>query len=1233
MPWAAFIAWSLAAGVGAAVGGVDLRPHPAAGRESFYLQTESGTITSEVGPNEQRTRRRTDEVGWTFRARGVEAKGATIEARIAYLRFRFESDRDAYDRDTRRPESLKPTRNGPGPEYLQLVDRPITITLDANGRVTKVAGADELLTEASEGVPVCMHHMMSADAIRRWPLFAPADAPPEASAGATWETPFTTDYGFVWLRKRQGRARFTLARVDDSLGRAEVSVVYDVQPEPPPTQPSVAEPAQQTTDWKGTILWDMAGGRLIRAVSRLRASDKRTFFGNINTSTQSDVTFTFEQVDRSTFNLPGATTTTSQPAAPATIDLSTRFQQGQALDYKIVESVHANLRAGTGADKPIYFFREMGLALSALKVGPDGSAELNVSFVSPNSESVQVMAMPQGSPQALPDVEAPVVPGLTLGQYEQEPRHTAASMLKRLPLFAGATAPKPVAVGAKWGDVAEIIVPLVGKVAVDTQYELKAVDSANHTAQLGIVQELSLMELPADSQTGSAPHVADFSGNLTGVAEWDLARGHCIAARLTGTTTSTRKASTGESVTIEETIELTMQRVRLAMPQTRPASTQPALAATAPAETGQDARPPKSEPALSEVGPDGSSVIAYVGSRPLTVNQLNDEMARLLKNRPTPTVEVGNRLRRQARSVMLLRMAYENYLAEHPELVTPADLDKAVGQTAEIAKQQGRDLQEMMRDEGVTEAGLREQFRIEVAQEKLLSRASDPQRVAEFYNAHRGEFDGSTVVTRQIQYAVDPLLTPPAECDLARARLAAIRGALDAGGLTFEQAMQQVSQDPLLGRIGQAPGFPRYGDAPEPLAAAAFGLQTGQIAGPIESSDGCSLIQMMVHMPGEPLTLEKATPLIVAYLQGEDAQAFLRAELARHPIRWMAAASGKVPGAGAPAGPVVPASGPATVEPVKPAASPEAARPRQVPATQPVTCSPVVTGADGTLVLAYVGEQAITQGEVDAEILRAGKEQWPDPATLQNLRQQILADFVVRRVYERYAAEHPGLVTDADIDATIRGATQYAKGKGTSIEQVMQESGRTMEELRRQAVPEIAREKMQAQVADDAHVTAFYEAHKDGFDGTLVTAKHILIQVHPFLARPEDNDAAKAKLAGSKADIDAGKLTFDQAIERYSEDPARRASKTLPPFPRYGRMAEAFAAAAFALQPGQISDPVRTAHGWHLIQVVARAPGPLPTQSEINAIIRKRLYDQAFEDLLASQQITPLIVYVQPPQE
>lgn len=1191
-----------------------------------HVQAESGSQVFDLGNNRQRRSTRRNEIGWVFTIRGAGPYATNVEARIAYLRFRFESDVTAFDRDTRRPESFKSGADGPGPEFLKLVDRPTNITLDANGRVTNVAGADELLAEGGEGVEFRLKHMMSAEAIRHWPMFAGV-ASAMAKAGTTWTDRFATGMNFIWLPPSDVRVGYRLSTADDESARIDVK--YDVTPIPPPatTQPSIAEPPKVEADWNGTVVFDRKTGWLTKSSTALHAKSAQTIFGNINTGNESNVTFTWEQVDRSAFDLPVTTRPASQPAAVAPVDLDTRFQQGQALEYKIVEAVHANLRAGTGADKPIYFFREMGISAAAGNVGPDGSAELELSFLGPQAESLRLLASPTGSPQVLPSTEGPIVAGLTLEQYEQEPRHTANSMFKRLPLFAGANAPRPTPIGAKWGDMAEAFVPVVGKVVVDTQYELVAVDSATKTAKLAITQDLNLIEPQpnAGSHTGQdvpPPETTDYTGKLTGTAEWDLARGHCISARLTGSVTNTRKAATGEAVIIEETIELTMQRVRLAMPQTRPADEHRQAA-------GPTTRP---EPALPETGPDGSPVIAYLGQRPLTINRLNDEMMRLLKNRAAPTPQVRDRMRRQARSMLLLTMAYESYLAEHPELVTAADLDKAIGQVAEIAKNAGRDLQTMLRDEGVSEASLRDQLRLQVAMEKVLGRANDPQRVAEFYNAHRGEFDGSTVVIRQIQYLVDPMLTPPAEQDTARTSLGSLRSDLDTGRVTFEQSMQKVAGDPLVGQVGQVPGFPRYGEKPEPLAAAAFAMQPGQIAGPIETSEGLYLIQMLVRMPGEPLTLEQATPLIQAYLQAEDARAFLVDELKRHPITWMAAASGKVPeSAGARL--AVPTSKPAAVEPMKsPDSFAGAVRPVQVPTTQPVTCSPVVTGADGTLVLAYVSEQAITQGEVDAEILRAGRGKWPDPTVLQNLRQQILADFVVRRVYERYAADHPGFVTQADIDATIQGAAQYAKTQGTSIERVMQESGRSMEELRQQSVSQIAREKFAAQCADDARIAAFYEAHKDGFDGTLVTAKHILVQVHPFLSRPEDNDAAKAKLVEIKREIESGKLTFDQAIEQYREDPTRKASPTLPPFPRYGRMAEPFAAAAFALAPGQITDPVRTAHGWHLIQVVTRTPGPLLTQAEINAVIRKRLYDQAFEDLLATQQITPLIVYVRPPQ-
>ena len=100
----------------------------AGGEELCYQQLEVGTRTSDVTGGRQRKLTRHDEIGWILKPVDSRPNGAAVDARIACLRFRFESDVTAFDRDTRRPESLKVGENGPGPEFLKLVDRPVTIT-------------------------------------------------------------------------------------------------------------------------------------------------------------------------------------------------------------------------------------------------------------------------------------------------------------------------------------------------------------------------------------------------------------------------------------------------------------------------------------------------------------------------------------------------------------------------------------------------------------------------------------------------------------------------------------------------------------------------------------------------------------------------------------------------------------------------------------------------------------------------------------------------------------------------------------------------------------------------------------------------------------------------------------------------------------------------------------------------------------------------------------------------
>ena len=89
---------------------------------------------------------------------------------------------------------------------------------------------------------------------------------------------------------------------------------------------------------------------------------------------------------------------------------------------------------------------------------------------------------------------------------------------------------------------------------------------------------------------------------------------------------------------------------------------------------------------------------------------------------------------------------------------------------------------------------------------------------------------------------------------------------------------------------------------------------------------------------------------------------------------------------------------------------------------------------------------------------------------------------------------------------------------------------------------------------------------------------------------------------------------FDAIAKAESDDPGSKASGgDLGSFDR-GRMVKEFEDAVFSAEPGSLVGPVKTAFGWHVIQVVGRTAGRTQPIFEVSSMIRQRLIDQRTAD-------------------
>ncbi len=256
-------------------------------------------------------------------------------------------------------------------------------------------------------------------------------------------------------------------------------------------------------------------------------------------------------------------------------------------------------------------------------------------------------------------------------------------------------------------------------------------------------------------------------------------------------------------------------------------------------------------------------------------------------------------------------------------------------------------------------------------------------------------------------------------------------------------------------------------------------------------------------------------------------------------------------------------------------------------------------------IAAIVNGQAITELAVYRGLMRV------PPVKREEARKEILNFLIENAIVDQYLLQLKLQVDPKEIEEHMGKVKLEAKNTKQDYKEMLKKLHIEEDELRSEITGALRWDKFVLQQGSDKVLLDMFSKNVEMFNGAEVKARHILVAVVDG-----KNDVAYAKIVGIKKKIDyvvsqefakvpptADAITREKARvaamdKAFAEQamaestcPSKKSGGDLGYFPRVGAMVEPFARAAFALKPFQISDPVSTEFGWHLILPIDSKPG------------------------------------------
>lgn len=276
-------------------------------------------------------------------------------------------------------------------------------------------------------------------------------------------------------------------------------------------------------------------------------------------------------------------------------------------------------------------------------------------------------------------------------------------------------------------------------------------------------------------------------------------------------------------------------------------------------------------------------------------------------------------------------------------------------------------------------------------------------------------------------------------------------------------------------------------------------------------------------------------------------------------------------------------------------------------------------------VAAIVNNDIITLSEIEKrsapELARISAEApVKDRAALRGkLLHQVLDSMIADKLLDGEMKEANVDVSEQELDAAVENIKRQNGFDSEKLEQALKEEALTLASWKATVLKkQLARLKLirlktegKVKVSDDDVKAEYVKWAKMESEDGEIHARHILIKVDSN-ANPGDVESARKRAVAVTEEARKPGVNFAELAKRKGEGSTAGEGGDLGFF-RRGVMFAEFEKVAFALKNDEVSDPVRTQFGWHIIKVDERRAVPVKSYEEMQALMRERLKTSQLE--------------------